>query len=142
MNNNAPKIKLSFEDEKYYVNEKKGTVTCTIVTFVRSRRYDYDPMLYTDRSGNKDFMPEFKTVGVARFNPEDDPKNWDIETGKRIAESRAKSKAYAKCQRYLEKIVIPKLSEYATSVSSFYRQMEIIEAKEYAHEQRLIDEVK
>ena len=70
------KTGITFSKSKFYVNEHKKTVVCSIkVTFI-------------------DRVIEFK--GKSKCSPED---TFDAIKGKRIAESRAKAKAYSIAER-------------------------------------------
>lgn len=83
------KTGITFSKSKFYVNEHKKTVVCSIkITFI-------------------DRVIEFK--GKSKCSPED---TFDAIKGKRIAESRAKAKAYstaARIYREYEKFIMDKL---------------------------------
>lgn len=83
------KTGITFSKSKFYVDEHKKTVICSIkITFI-------------------DRVIEFK--GKSKCSPED---TFDAIKGKRIAESRAKAKAYsiaARIYREYEKFLMDKL---------------------------------
>ena len=83
------KTGITFSKSKFYVDEHKKTVVCSIkITFI-------------------DRVIELK--GKSKCSPED---TFDAIKGKRIAESRAKAKAYsiaARIYREYEKFIMDKL---------------------------------
>lgn len=93
-------MKVLFRETKFNVNEEKKTVTCVIVASVelsnRQEKVSYD----------KYYGPEiapFQTVGVAKCHEDD---VFDLEKGRRLAESRAKAKVYEEGTSRLKKILM------------------------------------
>lgn len=85
------KFKLSFDKTqiKFFVNEKKRTVTCTIVAELLTPFDAWNTIPNTYING----------VGVAKCCEED---TFDVERGKRIAMAKAENNAYKKSIKYLE----------------------------------------
>lgn len=99
MRNYDTKIKLSFDNErtKFFVNEKKRIVTCTMegnLKFTGEELYVHN---YKDYPFNYSFV---KGVGVAKCDPRDE---YDVEVGKSIARARAEADAYLKAKRNLSR---------------------------------------
>ena len=84
-------FKLSFDKTqiKFFVNEKKRTVTCTIVAELLTPFDTWNTIPNTYING----------VGVAKCCEED---TFDVERGKRIAMAKAENNAYKKSVNYLE----------------------------------------
>lgn len=76
------KTKIRFVETEYYVNSSKCTIVCKIHAIINGFHYT--------------------AIGVAKCSPED---TFDEIKGKRIAESRAKSKVYKTAVKYYSRRV-------------------------------------
>ena len=93
---NRNDIKISFNNEgtKFYVNEEKGTVVCSVEACL-SVPTNWDGCV---------FVPDTTLIekGIAKCAPED---AFDVERGKRIALARAENKVYLSALKYLDKFM-------------------------------------
>lgn len=87
------KFKLSFNDPRYFVNEKKKTVTCVMACglkgtnqFLLSIFKDVADWGYYDEN-----IFRFEASSTATLHPDD---NFDPEIGKKVARAKAESLAY------------------------------------------------
>lgn len=99
MRNYDTKIKLSFDNErtKFFVNEKKRIVTCTMEGNLKITGEELYVHNYRDYPFNYNYS-FLKGVGVAKCDPRDE---YDVEVGKSIARARAEADAYLKAKRKL-----------------------------------------
>ena len=93
---NRSDIKVSFNNEKtkFYVNEKKGTVVCSV-----------EGSLMVPTNWDSCVLVPGATLvekGIAKCAPED---TFDVERGKRIALARAENKAYLSALKHLDKFM-------------------------------------
>lgn len=92
-----PYLKLSFDNNiRYFVNEKKRTVTCVLnAKFTEAPRYTFPYGIpeYT-------LCDKIKGVGVAKCAEGD---TFNADFGKSIARARAEIDAYMNANRYIEK---------------------------------------
>lgn len=96
-------IKLSYTGEpKFFINEKKGTVTCKMSAVLNGPCEIIDSFIGGDVSFPSSFM---NSTGVARCHEGD---VFDVEIGKRIALSKAENCLYnnaaIKVSEYCEKL--------------------------------------
>ena len=92
-NYNRNNFKLSFEKNRtqFFVNEKKGTVSCVVsARLICPCSWDSPVMI----NG-----VEISCTGVAKCHADD---TFDVERGKRIAMAKAENKVYLKAVAYLE----------------------------------------
>lgn len=86
---------LKIEKIDYRVNEEKRTVACILTCNMQLRKHPaFDMHFYYQwkkRMPKVDYNGEFTVSATAKCNEED---VFDVEVGKRIAESRAKQKAF------------------------------------------------
>ena len=91
---NRSDIKISFNNEgtKFYVNEEKGTVVCSVEACLLVPT-DWNSCVY---------VPDIHLTekGIAKCAPED---TFDVERGKRIALARAENKVYLSALKHLDK---------------------------------------
>lgn len=95
MNYNRDNFKLSINKDRtqFFVNEKKGIVSC-VISAALVTPYNWDgPVCIPDKI--------IKTVGVAKCSSDD---VFDAERGKRIALAKAENKAYLKAITYLNEL--------------------------------------
>jgi hypothetical protein len=102
-------FKLSFDkrNTKFYVNEKKKTVTCKV-------ECDLIPPYLWDSPVNI-YPKSFYIIATARCCEGD---VFDVERGKRIAMAKAENKAYTRAQSYLAEQL-----EYLTFMSERIRHL-------------------
>lgn len=88
-------MKLRFEQPVYYINKDKKTVVCTIeANFYSCELRELSPdFLYSDNT--------FYAKGITKCKELD---IFNEETGKRIAESKAKMQAYKKAFNFLDSV--------------------------------------
>lgn len=95
-------IKISVDEIKYYVNEKKRCVTCHM-TFHTQVNDFIEGVSWQVRGA--DMFHSWHTseaIGQAYASPHD---VFDVEQGKRVARARAESAAYVKAKEQLHKMV-------------------------------------
>lgn len=88
----------------YIVNPEKKVVVCVLECDMQLQKHPAWIDIYPKMWANLplvDLDGTFKVRAIARCNEED---AFDIETGKRIAESRAKSKAFATAAKVYKEI--------------------------------------
>lgn len=124
------KIKLSFKNErtKFFVNEKKRTVTCTMEGFLKVRDEGMFVLKYPYYPVDNTFV---KGVGVAKCDPRD---VFDVELGKSIARARAEADAYLKAKR--------RLSDQYDIAVAYLKALTDFEEKAYrcaAHNDEFVD---
>lgn len=92
------KVKISFYDEpEFYVNEKKGVVTCKIRGIIQL------PFLHV-YNGLIDVQEEMiEGIGVAKCSGND---KFDVNRGKRIALAKAENKAYKTAMNRSREVLI------------------------------------
>ena len=105
------KFKLKFWEPVYYVNEKKGTVTCVLefkLDSVGSSQKDKDAfravrymteLVYGD---NNPISCLYSVTETAKLDPKD---TFDAEIGKKVARAKAESSAYRFCSKILTKSI-------------------------------------
>lgn len=98
------KSNLKIEKIDYRVNEEKRTVACILTCNMQLRKHPaYDNYIHyqwTKRMPKVNSSGRFTVSATAKCNEED---VFDVEIGKRIAESRAKQKAFGIAGRvYME----------------------------------------
>ena len=105
------KFKLKFWDPDYYVNEKKGTVTCVLkfrLDSVDSSQKDEDAfkaVRYMTESVYGEDNPisyRYSITETAKLDPKD---TFDVEIGKKVARAKAESSAYKFCSKILTKSI-------------------------------------
>lgn len=117
------KFKLSFEEPKFFINEKKGIVTC--VMEYRFAGADYVLKDIADLFfGNKDLFGcdnplkgYYTTVTAsAKLDPQD---KFDVEKGKKVARAKAESQAYRFISKTLSRVLEKYLTNLTISVGEF-----------------------
>lgn len=90
---NQNNFKLSFNKNRtqFFVNEKKGTVSCIISAYLVCPYSWNSPVVIG--------CLEINCTGIAKCHADD---TFDVERGKRIAMAKAENKAYLKAVSYLE----------------------------------------
>lgn len=102
------KLKLSFNEPTFYVNESKKTVTCVMGYRLRVKGNDALAAAihlvsgaYLDNDENAIRYP-FVVSSTAKLNPLD---KFDVETGKKVARAKAESLAYKHISRTLNRSI-------------------------------------
>lgn len=103
---------IKMKDCRFYVNEEKRTVICVIprtremLTEFIADHFRWENVNIWSATGGKLYRQDLKMpssfTGKAICAPED---NWDVETGKMIAFSRAKDKCYKSFFKRANKLV-------------------------------------
>lgn len=123
--------RVKITDTKYFVNSQKGTVVCALHCDLQLRKHPSWTELYCNMWRNLpiDNDGEFDIRAVAKCSPHD---AFDEETGKRLAEARAKEQAFL-----MAKLFYKQVCEYFLKVAKHLRESEIACAtarqKEKAH---------
>lgn len=137
---NFENFKLDPISIKYNINEEKKVVTCiseysignlhnNLTTGHCSLELSKAIKLFGNNSIRKSSFIRFTVIGIARCNPED---IFDIELGKKIAESRASIKAFKFYSEYIRQcsLNINRLYTHLDSISDKYKS---IATKEEGH---------
>lgn len=102
------KLKLSFNEPTFYVNESKKTVTCVLNYRLRVKGNDVLATAihlvsgaYLDNDDNAIRYP-FVVSCTAKLNPLD---KFDVEIGKKVARAKAESLAYKHISRTLNRSI-------------------------------------
>lgn len=82
-------MKVLFDETKFVVSKESGTVACIITAHIRPSSRQNSVTYFN--FGDKSLINKFQVVGLAKCSKDD---KFDEKVGKRIAESRAKSKTY------------------------------------------------
>lgn len=108
---NRNDIKLSFDKDRtqFFVNEKKGIVTCVIEAYLRC------PFAFDSKFVWGNFDRTFEGFGMARCQDGDE---FDVEKGKRIALAKAENNAYRLANSYLCDM-IKEFAFYQASILKF-----------------------
>lgn len=114
------KTRVQIFRETYYVNEDKQAVTCKlrfridVPQIPEGRPYiESDTLDKILKSVNIKLQSSYEVIGVAYCSPED---SFDLETGKRIAKSRAENYIYRMAGRYWMALI----DYYDKLISEFY----------------------
>lgn len=90
------KNRVHISETKFHVDEENKVVVCVIDVDMQLHKHQAWDHIYYDlwkkEYPHVDCGGGFTTKAVSRCNPED---TFDVEKGKRIAESRAKAKAFS-----------------------------------------------
>ena len=116
------KLKLSFNEPTFYVNESKKTVTCVMGYRLRVKGNDALAAAihlvsgaYLDNDENAIRYP-FVVSSTAKLNPLD---KFDVETGKKVARAKAESLAYKHISRTLNRSIGKFVRESAELCAEF-----------------------
>lgn len=107
----ATRYKMTMRVKKYIVHEHNKTITCIM-------ECDFPNLPYNekvDKKFNLEFFNEFTVKGVAKCRPGD---TYDEQTGCRIAESKAKLKAFKKAEKIMRTYYENVLSEMCNTEHS------------------------
>ena len=99
------KSRVEIYKTNFFINEEKKIVTCVIIADMNLDKLDYADSLFIHRRIFKQLginnSRVVQEVGIAKCNPLD---VFNIEKGKKIAESKAKSNLFKKVSRVYDKI--------------------------------------
>lgn len=115
----------------YVVNPEKKVVVCVLECDMQLKKHPAWQNIYPNMWANLPFVSNngtFKVRAIARCNEED---SFDEEAGKRIAESRAKGKAFAtaaKVYKEIEKYFLNCAALVNESVEACEQTVEVEEA--------------
>lgn len=126
----ATRYKMTMRVKKYIIHEHNKTVTCIM-------ECDFPNLPYNERIDKKfnlEFFNEFTVRGVAKCRPGD---TYDEQTGCRIAESKAKLKAFKKGEKIMRTYYENVLSEMCNTEHSI-RFFEEEYRREYCHYRKLV----
>ena len=122
------RFKLKFDEPRYYVNEKKNTVTC-----VMSCRLTGNPavmeMLYTMSNLSNDYSLydnirySFEVSATSKLYPGD---TFDVETGKKVARTKAESQAYLNTSKKIGKLIDKYFNMVQNMYDEFYTKSESV----------------
>lgn len=107
----ATRYKMTMRVVKYIVHEQNKAITCIMAC-------DFPKLPYNekvDKKFNLEFFNEFTVKGVAKCRPGD---TYDEQTGCRIAESKAKLKAFKKAEKIMRTYYENVLSEMRNTEQS------------------------
>lgn len=119
------KLKLSFNEPTFYVNESKKTVTCVMSYRLRVKGNDALATAiqrvadtYLNEDDNVIRYP-FVVSSTAKLNPLD---KFDAETGKKVARAKAESSAYKHISRTLNRSIGKFVRESVKLCAEFNRK--------------------
>lgn len=126
------KIKLSFKEPEFYVNEAKRTVTCVLKHRMHSTSDDRDNNLWSalrcmsehvlDDDANA-IQYGFMVTETATASPFDE---FDVEKGKKIARAKAEAAAYKHTAKALYKVMGEALKVLTDSSAEFITKASIV----------------
>ena len=133
------KIKLSFKEPEFYVNEVKRTVTCVLRYGMNSTSDDRCNNLWDALCCMSDHVLDeeanvlrysFMVTETAVAGPMDE---FDVEKGKKIARAKAEAAAYAHTAKVLYKVLGEALNVLTESSAEFITKASIVHKhnKEY-----------
>ena len=135
------KIKLSFKEPEFYVNEAKRAVTCVLRYRMRSTSDDGYNKLWSALGYMSDHVLDedtnvlrygFMVTETAVARPEDE---FDVEKGKKIARAKAEASAYKYTAKALYKVMGEALKVLTDSSTEFITKALIV----HKHNQEYIE---
>ena len=125
-------------DSEFIVKPENRVVVCTMNVDMQLIKFDsYDmvePKMWKTKAPMVNMYGRFIVTAKARCNSND---NFDEVTGKRIAESRAKSKAFRIAKNVWKCIAEKLLNEYNISMK-MYKNCSAMEVFETKHKEKLL----
>lgn len=113
------KSRVEIYKTNFFINEEKKVVTCVIIADMNLDKLDYADSLFIHRRIFKQLginnSRVVQEVGIAKCNPLD---VFNIEKGKKIAESRAKQQLFKKISKLYEFI-----NDEILNISSYYDEL-------------------
>lgn len=122
------KLKLKFWEPEYYVNEKKGTVTCILkfrMDGVKGSQKDEDAfqavrhMADSVYGEHNPISYRYSVTETAKVDPKD---TFDAEIGKKVARAKAESSAYRFCSKILTKSIEKFTFNLASAAAEFVKK--------------------
>lgn len=123
------RFKLKFGEPRYYVNEKKKTVTC-VMTCRLTGNPTVMEMLYVMRNLESSEMYEyndirypFEIAATSKLYPGD---TFNVETGKKVARAKAESQAYLNTSNKIGKLIGKYFNMVQNMYDEFYTKSESV----------------
>lgn len=121
-------MKVRFLSTKFYVSEKRRTVTCVMTAKLDDRKSGQNNFRFT-WEGEERFLEPFEVITVARCHKDD---KFDETKGRRIAESKAKRLVYSEgIQR--GRMILKAENAYRKELETFVKNTVKYKEKEVAH---------
>lgn len=132
------KNRVHISKTKFHVDEKNKVVVCVInaeMQLCKHKAWDViSENMWKKEYPHVDFWGGFTTKAVSRCNPDD---TFDVEKGKRIAESRAKAKAFTIATNVYF-CIHKSLEKYLDSVADSNQACSLAASVEEEHVEELI----
>ena len=124
-------MKIVFDETKFIINEEKNIVTCVITAhMVPKSQQNKVNLEYWDNQ----ILGKFTVSGVSKCHPGD---KFSEETGKRIAESRAKRKVFSE-GRERAKRLFHYTDIFLSDIKKMIDEMENFRTKETEHIEKVM----
>lgn len=121
-------MKVRFLSTKFYVSEKRRTVTCVMTAKLDDRKSGQNNFRFTWEWEER-FLEPFEVITVARCHKDD---KFDETKGRRIAESKAKRLVYSEgIQR--GRMILKAENAYRKELETFVENTVKYKEKEVAH---------
>lgn len=121
-------MKVRFLSTKFYVSEKRRTVTCVMTAKLDDRKSGQNNFRFT-WEGEERFLEPFEVITVARCHKDD---KFDETKGRRIAESKVKRLVYSEgIQR--GRMILKAENAYRKELETFVENTVKYKEKEVAH---------
>lgn len=132
------KNRVCVKETKFHIDETNKVVICILDVDLQLSNHPSWEVIFTQSWRHMPYIKgygEFEAKGIARCNSDD---IFDVERGKRIAESRAKAKAFDIASKvYLA--IDNSLDKYKKAIESTLGACLIAKEVEEAHIEKLID---
>jgi hypothetical protein len=121
------RFKLKFGEPRYYVNEKKKTVTC-VMTCRLTGNPTVMEMLYVmsnleSPEAYDNIRYNFEVSATSKLYPGD---TFDVETGKKVARAKAESQAYLNTSNRIGKLIGKYFNMVQNMYDEFYTKSESV----------------
>ena len=128
------RFKLSFDEPKFFVNEKMGIVTCVMHCYLKGQDWAMKEMGdVIDGYKDNPISHGFTITEIAHLDPQD---TFDVEIGKKVARAKAESSAY----RYMTKSLIRVVGKYCNMLSDGLNAFGEKAAGVIAHNKRFLEQ--
>ena len=124
-------MKVVFDETKFIINEEKNIVTCVITAHMVSRSQQNKVNL---NFWDEQILNKFTVSGVSKCHPGD---KFSEETGKRIAESRAKRKVFSEGRERAKKL-FHYTNIFLGDIKKMIDEMEDFRSKETEHIEKVM----
>lgn len=131
------KTRVKITDELYSVDRERGVVVCILKCDLQLEKSPADSVLSSavwHKKINVDWAGNFVVKGIARCHPDD---KFNEKIGKRIAESKAKYKAFKTARRFYS-LILSDLAQLLNDTQLTLIACAVAEQKEINHLQKLI----